>query len=93
MHFENRELFNLQALKINNNIKLKIDNFEITLSLRQAKHICDLLAIVSYDESIISLIAKRRILYDMLEEAKEKLNNVHQYFRRKNGKTYNKRAI
>lgn len=93
MHFENLELLNLQALKIDDTVKLKLNDIEITFSKRQAKHISDLLAIASYDESIIALLAKRRILCDELEEARMKLNNVHQYFRRRNGKTHNKRAI
>jgi hypothetical protein len=80
----------LAGYKNGEKIKIVMDGqTELSFTNRRARDICDLLAILAYDESIIGLLAKRRVLADEVEELKAKLFNCRQYFRRrerKNGK-------
>ena len=84
----------LEAYKVNDKIRLVIaGDIEIILEKSFAKNICDLLAITAFEESIIGLIAKRRLLYDELETTQEKLSNCQNYYKRKKANENNKRAV
>lgn len=67
-------------------ILLSVSEDEYKIPLPTARILCDLLSITVYDESIIALMAKRRRLTFEKEELTEKLQNIHQYYRRKERK-------
>lgn len=72
----------VEAYREPDSVRLIVSEAEYRLPLSTAKNICDLLSITAYNESIVGLIAKRRILSNENERLKEKLHNVYQYNRR-----------
>lgn len=76
----------VQAYRKGDVIHLNVSEDEYEIPLPTARILCDLLAITVYDESIIALMAKRRRLTFEKEELTEKLQNIHQYYRRKERK-------
>ena len=73
----------VEAAREQDCVRLIVAEQEYRVNLRLAKTICDLLSITVYGESIVGLMAKRRILTNENEELKEKLQNAFQYYRRK----------
>jgi hypothetical protein len=74
----------LAGYKADEQVKIVMDGqTELSFTSRRARDICDLLAILAYDESIIGLIAKYGVLADELEELKTKLFNCQQYLKRR----------
>ncbi len=76
----------VEAYREGDAIRLMVAEKEYRLPLPTARILCDLLSITVYDESIIALMAKRRRLTFEKEELAEKLQKVHQYYRRKERK-------
>lgn len=89
-------LFNeptVEAYREGDIIRLSVADEEYKLPLPTARILCDLLSITVYDESIIALMAKRRRLTFEKEELTEKLEKVHQYYRRKEKKAKCKNSL
>lgn len=81
----------LEAYRERDAVRLVVNETEYCIPLSFAKSICDLLSITVYDESIVGLMAKRRILSNENDRLKEKLQNAFQYHRRKQrGTTWKK---
>lgn len=76
----------VEAYREGDIIRVNIANEEYQIPLPTARILCDLLSITVYDESIIALMAKRRRLSFENEELAQKLQNIHQYYRRKERK-------
>ncbi len=76
----------VEAYRGNDCIHLVVSEERFQIPIATARTICDLLSITVYDESIVGLMAKRRRLTNENEQLKEKLQNVYQYYRRKNHK-------
>lgn len=72
----------IEAYRESDSVRLIVSEAEYRLPLSTARNICDLLSITAYDESIVGLIAKRRILSNENERLKEKLHNIVHYHRR-----------
>ena len=72
----------VEAYRNPDSVRLVVAESEYQIPLPTARTICDLLSITVYDESIVSLMAKRRRLTYENECLKEKLQNVFQYYRR-----------
>ena len=72
----------IEAYRNPDSVRLVVSESEYQIPLPTARTICDLLSITVYDESIVSLMAKRRRLSHENELLKEKLQNVFQYYRR-----------
>ena len=77
----------VEAYREGDIIRLTVAEENYKLPLPTARILCDLLSITVYDESIIALMAKRRRLSLEKEELTEKLQKVHQYYRRKERKS------
>lgn len=76
----------VEAYREGDVIRLNVSENEYKISLPTARILCDLLSITVYDESIIALMAKRRRLTFEKEELTEKIQKIHQYYRRKERK-------
>ena len=82
----------VEAYREGDDIRLTVAEHEYHLPLPTARILCDLLSITVYDESIIALMAKRRRLVFEKEELTDKLQKVHQYYRRKEQKAKCKKS-
>ena len=76
----------VEAYRDGDTIHLTVSENKYKIPLPTARILCDLLSITVYDESIIALMAKRRRLTCEKEELAEKIQKIHQYYRRKEGK-------
>jgi len=76
----------VEAYREGDTIRLTVSENEYQIPLPTARILCDLLSITVYDESIIALMAKRRRLTFEKEELTEKIQKIHQYYRRKEGR-------
>ena len=76
----------VEAYREGDVIRLNVSENEYKIPLPTARILCDLLSITVYDESIIALMAKRRRLTFEKEELTEKIQKIHQYYRRKERK-------
>lgn len=87
MPFNTKNTFpTVEACRNGETICLTVEHSEYQIPISTARTICDLLSITVYNESIVGLMAKRRRLVMENEQLKDKMQNMFQYYRRKNKK-------